>query len=88
MGENLASDASALKALCDFEKTDVGATLMGKQIRVDETGEFLSVKDAIMVIEDDSSGAAKIKMNRLINIGKISEGTNINFKYFKYDKTR
>ena len=82
MGENLASDASALKALCDFEKTDVG-TLMGKQIRVDETGEFLSVKDAIMVIEGGSSKAATMKMQKLINDGKISEATNPDFEYFK-----
>jgi hypothetical protein len=39
MGENPASDVSALRALCEFEKTDVGgATLMGKLIRVDESG--------------------------------------------------
>jgi len=85
MGESVASDASALRALCDFEKTDVGATLMGKQIRVDNTGELLSVKDAMMVIEGCSAAAAQMKMLRLLNDGKISEGANSNFTYFKLD---
>jgi len=83
MGENLASDASALKALCDFEKTDVGTTLFGNQIRVDDTGELLSVKDAIEVIEGCSSKAATMKMQKLINDGKISEATNPDIEYFK-----
>jgi len=83
MGENLAFDASALRALCEFEKTDVGATLMGTQIRVDETGEFLSVKDAIAAIEGGSSKAATMKMQKLINNGKISEATNPDIEYFK-----
>jgi len=88
MGENLASDASALKALCDFEKTDVGATLMGKQIRVDESGEFLSVSDAIAAIEGCTSNAAKLRMNKLVNDENISEGANSEFKKFKYDTTK
>jgi len=52
MAENSAAAGSDSRmALCDFKKTDVGATLFGKQIRVDDAGEFLSVKDAIEVIE-------------------------------------
>jgi hypothetical protein len=49
MGEFATTDSMAV--LCQFEKTDVGATLMGRAIRVDDTGEFLSVKDAIVAIE-------------------------------------
>jgi hypothetical protein len=74
------SETSSLSALCQFEKTDVGATLMGTKIRVDDTGEFLSVKDAIMVIEGCTSNAAKLRMNKLINDKIISEATNPDFR--------
>jgi len=81
-------ETGSLSALCQFEKSDVGATLMGTKIRVDDTGEFLSVKDAIMVIEGCTSNAAKLRMNKLINDKIISEATNLDFIYFKYDNTR
>jgi hypothetical protein len=76
------SETGSLSALCRFEKTDVGATLMGTEIRVDDTGEFLSVKDAIMVIEGCTSNAAKLRMNKLINDDIISEATNPDFRIF------
>ena len=89
MGEIPASaGADSRLALCEFEKTDVGATLFGKQIRVDDTGELLSVKDAIEVIEGCSSKAATMKMKKLINDGKISEATNPDFEYFKDGRYR
>jgi hypothetical protein len=88
MGENSASDVSALRALCEFEKTDVGATLMGKQIRVDESGEFISVSDAIAAIEGCTSNAAKLRMNKLVNDENMSEGANSELKKFKYDTYR
>ena len=74
------SETGSLSALCDFVKTDVGATLMGTNIRIDDTGEFLSVKDAIMVIEGCTSNAAKLRMNKLINDDIISEATNPDFR--------
>jgi hypothetical protein len=45
------SETSSLSALCQFEKTGVGATLMGRPIRFDEASGLLSVKDVIEVIK-------------------------------------
>lgn len=72
------SENVSLSALCRYEKTDVGPTLMGKTIRVDDTGEFFSVKDTIAAIEGIDSAAAKQSMRRL-----ISKGANTGFKPFK-----
>ncbi|MFB1018984.1 MAG: hypothetical protein QMC37_01920, partial [Flavobacteriales bacterium] len=80
MGESVTPDAMA--AICQFEKTDVGARFMGKTIRVDETGELVSVKDAIVAIEGCTTKAAQMKIQKLIADGKISEDTNPDFKYF------
>jgi len=86
MGENPASDS--MSALCEFKANEVGATLMGHTIRIDETGQFLSVKDAIEIIEGCTSNAAMLRMKKLVNDEIISEATNPNFKYFKYDTTK
>ena len=77
------SETGSLSLLCNFVKTDVGATLMGKQIRVDETGALLSVQDAIAVIEGITSKAGQSKMQRLMKDNVISEGTTTGFKKFK-----
>jgi hypothetical protein len=53
-----------------------------------ETGEFLSVSDAIAAIEGCTSNAAKLSMHKLVNDGKISEGANSEFKKIKYDTTK
>jgi hypothetical protein len=62
MGESVTPDAMA--AICQFEKTDVGARFMGKTIRVDETGELVSVKDAIVAIEGCTTKAAQMKIQK------------------------
>ena len=45
--------------------------------------DFLSVKDAIEVIEGISPEAAKRKMQRFIENNTISEGANTGFEIFK-----
>jgi len=77
------SETSSLSALCQFEKTDVGATLMGSTIRVDESGGLLSVKDAITVIEACNPKSAQMKMLKLMKDNVISEGGNTGFEKFK-----
>ena len=77
------SETSSLSALCDFKKSDVGASLMGRPIRFDEASGLLSVKDAIEVIEGISPEAAKRKMQRFIINNTISEGANTGFEIFK-----
>ena len=77
------SETGSLSALCQFEKTDVGATLMGRSVRFDETSGLLSVKDVIEVIEDISPEAAKQKLYRFIKDNVISEGANTGFEKFK-----
>lgn len=72
-------------ALCEFQKTETGATLMGRQIRVDETGHLLSVKDAISAIEGTSSNAAHKKYQRLIDANVIVEGTSTGFEKFRHE---
>ena len=42
----MTENSSSLSSLCNFVRTDVGATLMGKTIRIDESGVLLSVQDA------------------------------------------
>jgi len=79
----MSENSSSLSSLCNFVRTDVGATLMGKTIRVDESGVLLSVKDAITVIEGITSKAGQSKMQRLIKDNVISEGTTAGFKKFK-----
>jgi hypothetical protein len=81
MGEFATTDSMA--ALCQFEKSDVGATLMGRSIRFDEASGLLSVKDVIEVIEDISPEAAKQKLYRFIKDNVISEGANTGFEKFK-----
>ena len=71
-----------MAVLCQFEKTDVGATLMGRAIRVDDIGEYLSIKDAIVAIEGCTTKAAQMKIQKLIADDIISEATNPDFKYF------
>ena len=80
MGEFATTDSMAV--LCQFEKTDVGATLMGRAIRVDDTGKYLSIKDAIMAIEGCTSTAAKFRLIKLLNDNVISEATNPDFRIF------
>jgi hypothetical protein len=77
------SETSSLSALCQFAKTGVCATLMGRSIRFDEISGLLSVKDAIEVIEGISPEAAKRKMQRFIENNIISEGANTGFGIFK-----
>jgi hypothetical protein len=77
------SETSSLSALCQFEKTGVCATLMGRSIRFDETSGLLSVKDAIEVIEGINPEAAKKKLQRLIKDNVVSEGTNTGFGIFE-----
>jgi hypothetical protein len=79
MGES----SPSLSSLCGFVKTDVGATLMGSTIRVDESGGLLSVKDAIAVIEGTSLEAAQQKLYRLIRDNVVCEGANTGFEKFK-----
>lgn len=57
--------------------------MMGKSIRVDDTGAFLSVKDAIAAIEGVDSAAATQSMRRLIRDKVISKGATTGFKTFK-----
>ena len=77
------SETGSLSALCEFKKSDVGATLMGRSIRFDEASGLLSVKDVIEVIEDTSPEAAQKKLYRLIDDNVVSEGTIAEFKKFK-----
>jgi hypothetical protein len=77
------SETGSLSALCEFKKSDVGATLMGRSIRFDEASGLLSVKDVIEVIEDISPEAAKQKLYRFIKDNVISEGTDTGFEKFK-----
>ena len=80
------SETSSLSALCQFEKTGVGATLMGRPIRFDEASGLLSVKDVIEVIEGVQPDAARKAQQRLIDDDIISEGTNTGFAKFKIGK--
>jgi hypothetical protein len=77
------SETGSLSALCEFKKSDVGATLMGRSIRFDEASGLLSVKDVIEVIEGISPEAAKRKMQRFIENNTISEGAITGFEKFK-----
>jgi hypothetical protein len=79
----MTENSSSLSSLCNFVRTDVGATLMGKTIRIDESGVLLSVKDAITVIEGITPKAGQKRMQKLIKDNIISEGTTAGFKKFK-----
>ena len=77
------SETSSVSALCDFKKSDVGASLMGRPIRFDEASGLLSVKDLIEVIEACNPKSAQMKMLKLMKDNVISEGGNTGFEKFK-----
>ena len=78
------SETKTIEELCEFSRDEAGvATLFGGAVRVDETGEYLSVKDCIAILEECSDGNAKFKMNKLRQDKIISENNEQNFMSFR-----
>jgi hypothetical protein len=54
-----------LTNLLEYKRTATGASIFGKKIRVDEMGDFVSVKDAITIIDECSAKASQSKLSFL-----------------------
>jgi hypothetical protein len=80
----MVQNSQELMTLLEYKRTATGATIFGKSIRVDETGEFSSVKDCIVAISKCSENVAQKRVNSLKAEG-IIDNTQPGITLFKHD---
>jgi uncharacterized metal-binding protein len=81
----MAHISQELMTLLEYKRTATGATIFGKAIRVDETGEFSSVQDCIATIDKCSAHSANYKLNYMKANG-IIDCTQLGVTRFKHDE--
>jgi hypothetical protein len=80
----MAHNSQKLMTLLEYKRTASGATIFGKTIRVDETGEFSSIEDCIVAISKCSENVAQKTLNSLKAEG-IIDNTEPGVTLFEHD---
>jgi hypothetical protein len=80
---SLEQKSTGMMALLEYQRTATGATIFGKEVRVDETGMLLSIKDCIMIIDECDAKSAQFKLN-LFRTNNIINTAHRGFTGFKH----